>query len=412
MHRTLFERILFGLALLGILTTVHLNIQQNRGFDRGCLGFTSPDAVEATFDCNVVTQSSAGKLFGVSNALLGLLFYVVVAGVCAGIAFLGDNKRIWLKRARLVLLGGGFLYSMYLSAVQYVVIEQFCLLCLTSASIVTILFIVQVVYLVRPGTLVRARDERPALASEYKLYGGAAALILLLVVADFGYFGSLEPPTPNPSAQAGVLPSREVDIEKECFFDDESPYYENFDMLIDEMDAIQGNPEAPVTLVEFFDPNCPHCKTVHPLMEAIAAKYPDKLRLVFKPVAIVGRHSIPQVTALHVAGEEGKFFEMMDLQFEHQKPGGNSLDELRDFAEDIGLDGRDFQRRMRSGQAANRTRRQTQIFRDLGMRGVPRLVLNGRVLASRSRSVACLSHFIEQALPADTVAVPTETSGD
>ena len=73
-YRPVIDRILFVLAILGVLTTVHLWIQQGRGFDQGCWGFNPPSAEEAaTFNCEAVVYSDAGKLFGLSNVYWGML---------------------------------------------------------------------------------------------------------------------------------------------------------------------------------------------------------------------------------------------------------------------------------------------------------------------------------------------------
>ena len=56
--RPVLDRLVFALALLGVLLAVHLWIQQGRGFDRGCFGFSQPDP-SVTIGCEVVTASTA-----------------------------------------------------------------------------------------------------------------------------------------------------------------------------------------------------------------------------------------------------------------------------------------------------------------------------------------------------------------
>ena len=174
-------------------------------------------------------------------------------------------------------------------------------------------------------------------------------------------------------------------------------------MAITPTDPIKGNPEAPITIFEFLDPNCPHCRSLHPIMKAVAAKYPDKLRIVYKPVAIVGNatHSIEEVRALMLAYEQGKFDEMLELEMVHQTSNtGLSVDRLTELAEEAGMEPRAFRQDLIDGRFNREALRARQLYMDLNLSGVPAVILEGRLVQSRSRSVGCLSHFIEQELAA------------
>ncbi|PSQ82002.1 MAG: hypothetical protein BRD46_00680 [Bacteroidetes bacterium QS_8_68_15] len=216
--RPVSDRVLFGLALLGALVAVHLLIQQGRGFDRGCLGFSEPAAAQqaGTFNCEMVTQSGAGTLLGVSNAWWGIGFYLAVAGLSTGAAF----------AARVALLTGGLAYSAYLTYHQFAGLGALCALCLTSAAIALTLFLVQAVALARPAPSssataapsfadsspepVSAMTDSSMTASSSRrpaLWAGAALALLVLVGADVAYFSSLEPADadqPVASAETGA----------------------------------------------------------------------------------------------------------------------------------------------------------------------------------------------------------------
>ena len=132
----------YALALVGIIVVVHLWIQTGRGFDRGCFGFSAPEEVETSFNCEAVLGSDAGKLLGVSNVIWGLLFYVGLAGVSFLSIQQDATKAQRTKQFRLLMIAVGLAYSGYLSYVQYFQIGEFCKLCLTSAGIVLLLSIV------------------------------------------------------------------------------------------------------------------------------------------------------------------------------------------------------------------------------------------------------------------------------
>ncbi len=394
-HRPLFERILFILALAGVLVASHLNIWY------GTEVVLSDDPVCGVgFDCLAVLANDPMPL-GLPSAVWGLLFYLTVAGVCAGILFITDEKRLLLKKVRVGLIGSGLVYSLYLTGYQFFVLPDRCLLCLISASIVTLMAVVLAVYVFKPAPS-RSRGGAPALQSEYQLYGILAVLLLLLAGADFVYFNSLDLPAAGTAEAIPLAADLPVDV-SQCRFDTEKPYYSNFNRLVADDDPIKGNPDSPVTLIEFLDPNCPHCKTLLPAMKRVAYKYADQVRFVYKPIALLGgsvSHSLEEVAALYLANEAGQFSEMLDLQFINQNRAGLSVSQLSGFARQLGLDARQFTQDLTSGRLTNRIRRQRQVFLDLRLTGVPTVMLEGRVIDTGSRSVGCLSHFIEQELRA------------
>lgn len=408
-HRPSLERILFILALAGVLVTWHLNIW----YGKEAALLTDDPVCGAGFDCQAVLASDPMPL-GVPSAVWGLLFYLAVAGVCAGIAFLSGEKGLLLKKARVGLISVGLAYSLFLTGYQFFALSDRCLLCLLSASVVALMAVTQYVYLFKPARPTRSRRSAPGLKLEYQIYGGLAVLLLLLGGADFVYFNSLSLPDGGGMTETmQVAADLPVDV-SQCRFDPDKPYYSNFDRLVAEDDPIQGNREAPVTLVEFIDPNCPHCKTVHPVIKAIAAKYPDNLRIVYKPVALVGSatYSLEEVAALFLANEAGKFPEMLDLEFINQQNGGLSVTELTRFARQLGMDAAQFGKDLADGRFNGRVRGQKQLFDGLGLSGVPTVILEGRVIHTSSRSVGCLSHFIEQELQAQGLLEEAEATVD
>ncbi len=406
-HRPLFERILFILALAGVLVASHLNIWY------GAEVVLSDDPVCGVgFDCLAVLANDPMPL-GLPSAVWGLLFYLTVAGVCAGILFITDEKRLLLKQVRVGLIGSGLVYSLYLTGYQFFALSDRCLLCLISASIVTLMAVVLAVYVFKPAPPTRSRRAASALQSEYQIYGILAVLLLLLAGADLWYLNSLDLPVAGTAEAIPLAADLPVDV-SQCRFDTEKPSYSNFNRLVADDDPIQGNPEAPVTLIEYIDPNCPHCRTVHPVIKAVAAKYPDQLRIVYKPVAIVGSaaYSRDEVAALFLAEEAGKFAEMLDLEFINQKPGGFSPNELGRFARQLLMDDEQFEKDLADGRFNIRINRQKQIFDGLGLTAVPTVILEGRAIHTNSKSVGCLSHFIEQELQAKGVVAEPEAEAE
>ena len=413
-YRPLLDRLTFGVALLGVLDTVHLGIQQARGFDRGCLGFTTSEAVESAFDCAVVTQSGAGELFGLSNAFLGLLFYLAVAALSFAVIYAGGQTLQRLKGARAALVGVGFAYSVYLTVLQFTGLGALCALCLISAAIATLLFgLVAADFFTTPAPSDISASAMPARSPrrEGALFAALAAVLLLLTAADFYYFNAVDPPaaraqTPAQAAVGGAAAGG-AEGGRDCTFDPAKSAVSNPQRLVNFMDPIKGNRDARVTVVEFFDPNCPACKQFHPVMEYLVENYGDQARFVFKPMPLWD-YSVPQIEALYVAQQQGLFSEMLEAQFARLGPehggGGLSVAQLQEVAGEIGLDPEALATELEEGTQRARALQNRQLAAEVGVNSTPTVLVNGRFVQNTSRSAECLATFIEEAAGSDGAA--------
>ena len=393
-YRPAIDRALFILALLGLLTTVHLWIQQGRGFDQGCWGFNPPSAEAAsTFNCEAVVYSDAGKLFGISNVYWGMLFYFVLAVLGYMTGKVEEERVGMFKRVRGLLIGAGFLYSMYLVYYQFSSIGELCALCLTSAGIATLMFIVLLVDL---GTSRPA--ETAAAPAGFRFYTAAAAIAALLAVADLVYFNNLEPAEAPALAEAPAVDVQAVAGDEEgpvCVLNQALPEIPDYRSLLSSFDPTLGPEDASVIVIEYFDPNCPHCQALHPVMKEIAARYADRVQFHFIPFAL-RQSSVPQIEALHAAREQGKFFEMLDAQMAMQETRGLPIDRVRELAGMIGMDVSLLNSRLRSGLYRNVVIEQREKASKAGLNSVPAVIVNGKVIGTRSPE--CIAQFIEEAL--------------
>jgi uncharacterized membrane protein len=200
-YRPVLDTAVFVLGLLGILVVVHLYIQSDRGFDRGCFGFEEPEQVDTSFDCEAVTRSQAGSLLGVSNVIWGGLFYLALTALSLALVRVGPSGVQRLKRIRAAAIVFGFAYSLYLSYVQYSDIGEYCKLCLMSASIVFVMFILQGVDYVTKADQ-SASSGKVSSGRRWFVSVGMLAATVVLAGADLAYFSTL----PAPSRQtAGAV---------------------------------------------------------------------------------------------------------------------------------------------------------------------------------------------------------------
>ncbi len=239
------------------------------------------------------------------------------------------------------------------------------------------------------------------------MFGVPVLLVLALIVADVFYFKSVVgAPEAYPETQAeaaaqapapAALPAAAPQPQADCGYDPDKPAVLDYQALIADTDPVLGNPNAGVTIIEYFDPNCPHCKTLHSDMEATLMTYGDRIRLVYKPVALWA-YSTVQGAALLAAVDDDRFPEMLDRQFARQQRGGLSIEELKQIAAEIGLDPASLERRVGSGVYDGLIQQNMEQAREIGLTGVPALLVNGRFVAGSSRTADCLRVLIEQSL--------------
>lgn len=149
--------------------------------------------------------------------------------------------------------------------------------------------------------------------------------------------------------------------------------------------ATEGHPakgpaNAPVTIVEFSDFECPYCSRVVPSLEKVHENYGDKVRVVFRQFPL-SFHAEAQkaAEASMCAFEQGKFWEMHDAMFADQK--GLAVDKLKEKAASLGLDSAKFDECLDSGKYYDQVQADTRDGVVAGVQGTPAMFINGRFLS-------------------------------
>ena len=422
---SILRRVITGVALLGVLVVAHLGLQKSNGFVRGCTGFEdvaySVSALGAApsgagSGCATVTEGAYASFAGVSNITWGLLFYVLVVGLrLAYVATRDDRARL----ASAGVVGVGLLYTAYLVYLQAAVIGAFCVLCMTSAALVLTLFVLHFVEQrrLRSATAAPAPRRAPAVGGGLRPYVPILGVFALLLAADVVLAGRVRASVPTPPAQpvqniaalaqqGRASAAEPTDDGGACAYDptaapvaDLSPFTTG---------PYKGSPDAPVTVVKVFDPNCPHCKSLSEALDPVVAEYGD--RATFYYVAYPLRQSsLAQVIALKVAAREGRFFELLDEMFARQDQSwGMSVPEIVASVEAAGMNGAAFQALLNDEAQVQplleQVRAEAQAVQaafaapDGGI-SVPKLAVDGRLVQSSQASYSprCLGEFITEA---------------
>ncbi|HKA00890.1 MAG TPA: DsbA family protein, partial [Candidatus Solibacter sp.] len=140
-----------------------------------------------------------------------------------------------------------------------------------------------------------------------------------------------------------------------------------------------GNPNAPVTIVEFSDFECPFCGRAVETVHKIQTAYGDKVRIVFRDFPLVMHRTAKRAAeASHCAEEQGKFWEMHDKLF---SKGGPITDaDLYRFAQQIKLDHDAFDTCLQSGKFRESWKPSQDEGMRVGVQSTPTFFINGRLI--------------------------------
>lgn len=140
---------------------------------------------------------------------------------------------------------------------------------------------------------------------------------------------------------------------------------------------LRGSPMAPVTLYEFSDFQCPHCKMAAPMLKKVVEESNGKVKLVFKQYPLPGHPRARLAAKAAIAAQkQGKFWEMHDLLFENQ-------DELQTadfsaYAKKIGLDMKRFEADMSSKDTEKKIETDMAEGDKAGVDSTPTIFVNDR----------------------------------
>lgn len=166
-----------------------------------------------------------------------------------------------------------------------------------------------------------------------------------------------------------------------------------------EDDAVKGNPNAPVTIVEWSDFECPFCVRFYKdTLFQIEEKYIDtgKVKLVYRDFPLNFHLNAQKAAeAAECAGEQGKFWEMHDLLFEKGVAGG--VQGFKQYAQEIRLDTAKFSQCLDSGKYENEVQKDTQDGINAGIQGTPGFIINGQLI-SGAQPFSAFQQVIEREL--------------
>lgn len=142
-------------------------------------------------------------------------------------------------------------------------------------------------------------------------------------------------------------------------------------------DHAQGTADAPVTLVEYGDYECPTCGRAYPIVKDVQRRMGNGLRFVFRNFPLTKSHEHAEHAAemAEAAGNKGKFWEMHDLLFEHQHALED--EDLVGYAGSLGIDPTWAAAALAQGLFRERVREDFSSGVKSGVNGTPTFFING-----------------------------------
>jgi protein-disulfide isomerase/rhodanese-related sulfurtransferase len=374
------KSLLLALSLLGLFDSSYLLwVYTSPSSPMICLGGGT--------GCDTVRFSSYSFLFGVPLPALGILMYVTLALLVIVECLVAARLAKLIRWALTGISGAGFLFSLYLSGLEAFVLHAWCTWCMISAGSVALIFALAI------SVTVRA-EPPPARQAALALARGYFAIFVAAVVMGIPAFYSLVrshalPPAPTASPESLL------------------------ERLVRPDSHAVGNPQAPVTVVEFADFQCVPCGYAEPTVHKIRAHYRNQIRFVFRHFPLPSIHPQAQeaAEASECAAEQGKFWEAAEKFYQDQA----DLSELAldRYAAELGLDTKRFSQCLESKTMAARVRRDLEDARALGLRATPTFFI-GRRMVEGSLDYASFAQIVEEelALHGTVVAQAAAASGN
>ena len=173
---------------------------------------------------------------------------------------------------------------------------------------------------------------------------------------------------------------------------------EDSDLIPVGTSPFKGPANAPITIIEFSEFQCPFCSRVNPTMDQLRKDYPNDVRIVFKHNPLSFHKDAPLASeAAMAAGEQGKFWEYHDILFQNQKALGR--DQLDGYAQKLQLDMGKFKAALDSGKYKKQVSEDQALANKLGARGTPNFFINGQKLVG-AKPVQAFKDVIDAELKA------------
>lgn len=241
------------------------------------------------------------------------------------------------------------------------------------------------------GNVEKKSNARMFIAPAWFLFGILIGLGIFAVYAEL-----TRPPTMIPVAQLDEAVVRQAareglveairQLQNENGQASQGPQTVDPDAFAMQNAHVLGNQDAPISIVEFADFQCPFCGRYHTAVApTIFQEYiqTGKAKLIYKHVAFLGPESVYAAVASECAANQDKFWEFHDYLFEHQQgenEGAFNKDKLLAFGQALNLDAAQFEKCVTNDETVARVQADTEEAQKFGVSSTPTFFVNGKPL--------------------------------
>jgi uncharacterized membrane protein/predicted DsbA family dithiol-disulfide isomerase len=362
--------VFLALCLLGIgvsieLTRIHVFVHTDPEYHSVC-------AVSEGVNCETVAVSPYSVFAGLPVSVWGLAGYLLM-GLLA--AWSLTNRRLhpaWPCGLLLLLTVFSAGVSVVLAVISATRIDSLCLFCMASYAINAVLLVLCLVAIRYQGTAASG-----LLGADLRALLARPALVAPLVLGGAGAIWATQALVPAYWQTPGWLDLPALD-----YGSDEHGHH------------WIGAREPSLTIVEFSDYECPHCRAAHKAIRVLAAKHPDEIRLVHRHLPLdMACH--PQLKrpfharacefalAAECADLQGRFWEMNDALFSIQETVRTEDVDPVDLAVRLGLNRLDFKRCLEQKTTAGRIEADLAAAMERKLRGTPSFLVGEELFVGR-----------------------------
>lgn len=303
--------------------------------------------------CDEVRASRFASWGGIPTPAFGAVMYAALVLLLVIEPFVAEKTAALLRRLAFAISAGGMVISLYLTSLEAFSIHAWCAWCVAQQIAIAIIFVLLYLEVNRPAAEA-APASRPA-------WVGVVVLAIAVAIAVPTFFwlsrhsAAEEKNQLEPSAESGT-----PDLSK----------------LIEANSHEIGPQDAPLTIVEFGDFQCPSCIIAEATNREIRRTLPTQVRFIFREFPLAKFHIYAQkaAEAAECAGDQGKFWQMHDRMYEAD--GELAPVQLKYYAQDIGLDTNKFNQCLDSGAMAKRVQEDVNDGKALIVNATPTFFVN------------------------------------
>jgi protein-disulfide isomerase/uncharacterized membrane protein len=376
--------IMLILSVIGLLSSIYLTYLHQQIFT-GKLEDFGFCGISRSISCEAVSASPYSKIFGIPLAWLGVLLYLFWIALAAIAAFKPENNSRISNGLILVTSAAAVASNIYLGQVMFFILGTLCLLCLLTYA----LNLVVLVLALRQTKGFRLASVAAGIRAMIPFSGQTrfGFVLIFILIAAVGVIGQFQ-------MQKGIEAASKFDEAEFRKFQEASPRQD----VDTASDPFHGGVDAKLTIVEFSDFQCPHCRKAYVVLQTVLPGYGDQVKLVFKNLPLGFHHSAKALAQLgEAAQKQGGFWPLHDLIFERQTEFEDTpLDKkaLMKFAKDAGLDMARMKRDYGDPSTEKAVEADKQEAERLKIHSTPVFLFNGLLIRGLP-PLAILKHIIE-----------------